>query len=69
MADNRLTLLAAKSTWVPQADRVVVGNEEIGVTGGPALSITSHSLSMCNALATTDLTQEMVDEEKNKKVK
>ena len=27
-ADSSLTLLAAKSTWVPQADRVVVENEE-----------------------------------------
>ena len=27
MADNSLTLQAAEFTWVPQADRVVFGNE------------------------------------------
>ena len=42
MADNNLILPAAKSTWVPQADRVVIRNEERGATGGTPLSITSH---------------------------
>ena len=41
MADNNLTLLAAKSTKVPQTDRAIVGNER-GSTGGTPLSITSH---------------------------
>ena len=41
MADNSLTLPAVESTWVPQADRVVVGNGERGATGGTPLSITS----------------------------
>ena len=32
MADNNLTLPEAESTWVPQADRLVAGNEEKGAT-------------------------------------
>ena len=51
MADNSLTLPAAKSTQVPQVDRVVVGNEERGATGGTPLSITSLSLSTSNGVA------------------
>ena len=34
MADNSLSLLAAKSTWVSPADRMVVGSEERCATGG-----------------------------------
>ena len=29
MADNSLTLQAAKSTWVPQAERLVIRNEDL----------------------------------------
>ena len=42
MANNSLNLPAAKSTCVPQANRVVVGNEERVTTGGTPLSITFH---------------------------
>ena len=63
MADNSLTLPAAKSTQVPQADRVVVGDEERGPTGGTLLSIGSWLLNTCSGLASIDLTQEMPDEE------
>ena len=34
MADNSVSLLAAKSTQVLRADRVVVGNKERGAIGG-----------------------------------
>ena len=63
MTDNNLTLLVAKSTLVPQADRAVVANEERGATGGIPLSISSCSLSTSNRLASIDLTQEKLDEE------
>ena len=35
MADNSLTLLPSDSTHVPQADKLVVGNEERGASGAP----------------------------------
>ena len=63
MADNNLTLPAAESTQVPQAERVVIRIEERGATGGTSLSITSHSSSTSSGLAHIDLTQEMLDEE------
>ena len=69
MANSSLTLLVAKSTLVPQADRVVVRSEERGATGGTPLSITSHSLSMSSGLASIDLTQEMLDEKSREKSK
>ena len=56
MADNSLTLPAAKSTEVPQADRLFVENGERGATGGTPLSITSQSLSTGSELASIDLT-------------
>ena len=58
MADNNLTLPEAKSTWVPQADRVVLRNEERGATGGTHLRITSDLPSTSSGLASIDLTQE-----------
>ena len=45
MSENNLTLPAAEAIQVPQANRVVVVNEEKGATGGTHLSITSHSSS------------------------
>ena len=60
---------AAESIWVPQADRLVVGNEERCVIEGTPLSITSHSLSTSSGLASIDLTQEMLDEESREKLK
>ena len=60
VADNALTLLAAESTWVPQVDRMVIGNEERGAIGGTPLSITSCSSSTSTGLANIDLTQEML---------
>ena len=69
MAANSLTLLAAESTWVPQADRVIVGNEERSAAGGTPLSITSHSSRMSSGLANINLTQEMLDEESREKLK
>ena len=68
-ADNSLTLPAAKSTQVPQADRVVIRNEEENATRGTPLSITSHSSSMSSGLASIDLTQEMLDDESREKLK
>ena len=59
----------AESTWVPQADRMVVGNEERGAIGGIPLSITSHSSSTSSLLANIDLTQKMLDEESREKLK
>ena len=41
VSDTSLMLLAAKSNQVPQAQRVVIRNEERGATGGTPLSITS----------------------------
>ena len=67
MADNSLTLSAAESIWVPQADRMVVGNEERHAIRDTLLSITSHSLSTRSALASIDLTQEMLNEESREK--
>ena len=32
-ADSCLPLQAAESTWVPQVDRMVIGNEERGAVG------------------------------------
>ena len=66
MADNRSTLLTAKSS---QVHRVVVRNEERGTTVGTPLSITSHSLSTSSGLASIDLTWETVDEESRDKLK
>ena len=40
MAGNNLTLPAVKSTWVPQAEKVHIRNEDRGATGGTPLSIT-----------------------------
>ena len=67
MADNNLAQLAAESTWIPQAERMAIRNEERGSTGGMPLSITSHSSSTRSGLASIDLTQEMLDEEKRGK--
>ena len=69
MADNNLTLPAAKSTLVPKADRVIARNEEWSATGGTPLSITSCSLSMNSGLASIDLSQEMLDKESRGKLK
>ena len=69
MADNSLTLAAAESTQMPQADRVVVGNEERGAIGSTSLNITSHSSSTSSGLASIDLTQETMDEESREKHK
>ena len=67
MADNKLTLPAAESTQMPQADRVITGNEEKGAIGGTPLSITSHSSSMNIGLGSINLTQEMLNEESGEK--
>ena len=69
MADNNLTLLAAKSTQVPQAERVVIRNEERGATGGMSLNITSHSSSTSSGFVSIDLTQEMLDEKGREKLR
>ena len=66
MADKSLTLPAAESTWVPQADRVIVGNKERGATGSSPLSITSCSSNISSRLASIDL---MLDEESREKLK
>ena len=63
MADNSLTLLSAESSQMPQADRVVVGNEERGAIGGTPLCITSYSSRTGSRLANIDLPQETLDEE------
>ena len=57
MADNNLTLQAARSTQVPYADRVVIENEERDATGGTPMNITSHSLNMSSWLSSIDLTR------------
>ena len=69
MADNSLTLPAAESAWVPQADRVVVGNEERDAIGGTPLSITSCPSSTSSRLANIDLSQETLDKESREKLK
>ena len=66
MAKNNLTLPAAGSTQGPQTERVTIGNEERGATGGTTLSITSCLLSMSTGLASIDLTQKMLDQESRK---
>ena len=43
VADSSLTLPAAKSTQVPQMDRMVIWNEERDAIGGTPLSIMSCS--------------------------
>ena len=66
MANHSLTLQAAKSTQVAQVDRVLVGNEERGATGGSPLSINSTLFSMSSGYTIIDLTQDMLDEEEGK---
>ena len=68
MTDNSLTLPAAGSTWVPQAHKMVVGNEGRGATGGTPLRITFHSSSTSSGTS-IDLIQEMLDEESRGKLK
>ena len=68
-ADSSLTLLEAKSTWVPQVDRMVIGNEKRDDVGGTPLSITSHSSSTSSRLANIGITQEMLDKESKEKLK
>ena len=68
IADSNLSLPAAKSTQVPQADSVVVGMKR-GATGGTSLSITSQSSNTCSGLASIDLTQKTLDEESREKLK
>ena len=67
MAGNNLTLPAVKSTQVPQAERMVIRNEERGATGGTLSSITPHSSSTSSELTSIDLTQETLDEEGREK--
>ena len=69
MAHDSLTLLVAKSTQVPKADGVAVGNEERGATGGSSLNIISCSSSTSSWLASIDLTQETLDKESREKLK
>ena len=69
MADNNLTMPAAESSQVPQADRVIFRMEERGAVGGTPMSITSHSLRMSSELANIDLTQKALDEESREKLK
>ena len=69
VADSSLTLPASKSTWVPQADRMVIGNEERGAIGGTFWSITSHLSSASSGLANIDLALEMMDEKSREKFK
>ena len=69
MAHNNITLQTAKSTQVPQPERVVMRNKEKGVTAGNLLSITSHLSSTSSGLASIDLTQKTLDEESREKLK
>ena len=69
VADNNLTLPAAESTQVPQAERVVIRNEERGATADTLLSITSLSSSTSSGFASIDLTQETLDEESRENLK
>ena len=54
---------------MPQAERLVIKNEERGATGGIPLSITSCSSSKSSGLASIDLTQEILDEESREHLK
>ena len=69
MADNNLTLPAAKSTQVPQAERLAIGNKETGATGGTSLNVTSHSSSTSSWLTNIGFTEEILHEENWEKLK